>query len=577
MSKVNLGYNKKYFTEISRLQKQIELLNTNLIEKQCELQALEQSNRSLTSEIASNTEVQKTSINEFNIKIVELETSEKSLRDQVQYLTQQNDEIKSDLRLKDETKEQEYLNIKHIENELREEVAALKNEIKMREAAMAGNDSELQKMIEAKDTIIAEHKEAAIGSEQLHMMIVKQKGEEISQANASWQKSQKANESLSNENSILRQEIEKNASLIGALQKKVEESANLSTKFENDLGVNLKLIEENKQIIAQYESTMKTLELQVKEASARNIDLEGKVTELLTTNANMSDALEKDKSLECELQKQIQIFTEHLAEAEKIKSDLKEALVNRDKSIDEQQKLTNDLNGKLGEITENNNALQKELNDFRHNAENKDEAFVKLSAELKEATTKLNVKCLELQDSQKSFSLTVDESKVLSEQNSVLISEVEQLKTSLESSMDTVASLGVKITSLEDIHKSDVQTVDHLNNEINNLKSQVDNLNENLNVSQCALQSSKLENESLLNVTKELRHDIENLQKTISTKNEEFDKIQKLNADLIAKFETSVQNGNDVQEKLFKLEVEYGDLQRKMALLEQKCEQVRFF
>lgn len=114
--------------------------------------------------MSSHLEAQQTFSTECHAKITALETSEKSLRDQVQYLTQQSDEMRSDLRLKDETKEEEYLNMKYIENELREEVAALQTELKLREAAMAGNDSDLQKLIEAKDTIIAEHKEAAIGT-----------------------------------------------------------------------------------------------------------------------------------------------------------------------------------------------------------------------------------------------------------------------------------------------------------------------------------------------------------------------------------------------------------------------------
>lgn len=545
---------------------------------------MEQTNRTLTSEIASNLEAQKASIDEFNSKISTLEISEKSLQDQVLYLTQQNEETKSNLRLKDETKEQEYLNMKHIENEMREEADALKKEIVIRDAAMARNDSELQKLIEAKDTIIAEHKEAAVGSEHLHMIIVKQKDEEVAQVNTSLQELRKINESLSNDKLNLNQEIETKTSLMDELQKKIDEISRLSIKFENDSDVNLKVIEDNKQLIDQHENRIKTFESKVGELSTINIELEGKVTELLAINANMSDALENDKTLESELRKQIQTSIEEVVETKKSKSELEELLVNRDKCIEEQQKLTIDLQNKFGEIAANNEALQKELNDYRFNAENKDEAFVKLNATLNDVKNRLNEKCEQLEDSQRSLSLTSEQSKVASQHNSALTNEIEQLKISLDSNLSSVADLGAKIILLEDVHKSDMETVNTLNKEIQAMYSQIDvltkenlALNETSEKTQSALESAKLENETQLDVTKELKQEIDSIRKIIATKNDEIDKIQKTNSDIQGKLEKSVQNGNDVQDKHSKLEVEYGDLNRKMVLLEEKCEQVIYF
>ncbi|XP_037047111.1 restin homolog isoform X5 [Bradysia coprophila] len=564
--------------EISRLRKQCELLTTSLAEKQSEIQSLEQANRILQSQIESNGEVQQASVNEFTSKISALESSQKSLEDQVQYLTHHTEGLESELRLKDETKEQEYLSIKHIENELREEVNALKMDIQQLEIAKAGGDSDVQKLIEAKDTIIAEQKESAIGSEQLHMIIVKQKEEEIAQINSSLKQLRELNESLSSEKSNFIKEREENIRVVGELQTKVEEGSKLSVKLQSDLEVNLRVIEGNKQQIDQHEKTIKTLESKVEQMSTRNTELEAKVNEL---HESASDAVEKGKVLEAELRQNVQITTESLNESEKRMAELRELLVSRDKCLEEQQKSIIDEQSKFEELSSRNEALLKELNDFRTDSVSKDEGVSRLNGELTNVTNELNKKCSELEVSEKNLSLAVEESKVLSQQISELTNEAESLKATLNTNVNSIANLNAEIVQLQDAHKSDTQIADSLNKEVQALNSQIDrittdnsSLKEDLKNAQIAFESKKLESESQSNVTKELTLEIDQLQKTLQTKNEAVDKIQKMNENLQSQLDASVQSGNDLQEKLSKLEVEYGDLNRKMGLMEEKCEQM---
>lgn len=529
-----------------RLRSQCEALNASLAEKQSQLQNLEQTNATLKSEADTSLQAQQASINEATIKISALESSEKSIQDKVEYLTQRNNEMESELRLQDANKEKEYLNMKHIENELREEVDALKKEVQLREAAMAGTDSELQKLIEAKDTIISEQKEAAIGSEQLHVMIVRQKDEEIVKLNSSLTEQQKLYENVNNDKVSLIQEADKKANLIAELQMKVEESAELLVKFTAEVEANKKMISDNQQQIAQHEATIQMLEK--------------KATELLTLNESLSVGVEKDKMVEAELRKQIENFSKDLTESQKRISELEQLLTGRDKCLEEQQHRFNDHQAKFEALTMRSEALQKELDHFKSDNVNKDESFATLTAQLESVSNELSEKCSAFEVSQVNLSSAIAESKVQSEQIASQTLEIEQLRSTVS---------------------TNAQVVDNLNNDVQSLKDRIgalttenSNLGEQLKNTITSLDASKVENESQISVTRELKQEIEHLEKSLNAKNEAADKIQKLNENLQSKLEASVQNGYDLQEKVSKLEVEHGDITRKMILAEEKCEQV---
>ena len=72
--------------------------------------------------------------------------------------------MKNELREQYEFKEKAFLSAKHLENEYAEEVAALKNELKVRDASLASSDGELQKIISEKDAFIGQLKSSAAGN-----------------------------------------------------------------------------------------------------------------------------------------------------------------------------------------------------------------------------------------------------------------------------------------------------------------------------------------------------------------------------------------------------------------------------
>lgn len=78
-------------------------------------------------------------------------------------------------------------------------------------------------------------------------------------------------------------------------------------------------------------------------------------------------------------------------------------------------------------------------------------------------------------------------------------------------------------------------------------------------------------------VLEEKNREVEALNQLISQKNNELNKIEKSKADLEVKLEVSVKNADHAKDEICQLQEEYRNLQAKMSLLEQNCEQVRCF
>lgn len=129
-----------------------------------EFQAIEEERTRISEELVKTSDKLKDSETEFNIKLSSLGVSEQCLREEINFLSSENDQLKSELRDKDESNEKEYLSMKHIEHELKEELASVQNELKIRDASLASNDGELQKLIVEKDVIITDLKKLSTGS-----------------------------------------------------------------------------------------------------------------------------------------------------------------------------------------------------------------------------------------------------------------------------------------------------------------------------------------------------------------------------------------------------------------------------
>lgn len=131
--------------------------------KCAELETLQNSNQQIQADFAAETEKLAQADSDYNIKLSSLGVSEQCLREEINYLSSENEQLKTELRNKDESTEKEYLSMKNIEHELKEELLVVQNELKLREASSASNDGELQKLIKEKDETIADLKKVTAG------------------------------------------------------------------------------------------------------------------------------------------------------------------------------------------------------------------------------------------------------------------------------------------------------------------------------------------------------------------------------------------------------------------------------
>lgn len=131
--------------------------------KGAELDKAENERQKLAENLSALNEKLKDTEIEFNIKLSGLGVSEQCLREEIKYICSENEQLKKELRHKDESNEKEYLSMKHIEHELKEELVSLQNDLSIRDASLASNDGELQKLIKDKEADIAQLKSAASG------------------------------------------------------------------------------------------------------------------------------------------------------------------------------------------------------------------------------------------------------------------------------------------------------------------------------------------------------------------------------------------------------------------------------
>lgn len=155
--------NAKYLAEIERLTAEVVAKTFEVTVKSAEFEALQSTNKQNLIDLAAETEKLAQANADYNIKLSSLGVSEQCLREEINYLSSENEQLKTELRNKDESNEKEYLSMKNIEHEIKEELSSLQNELKLREASSASNDGELQKLIKEKDELIAELKKTKAG------------------------------------------------------------------------------------------------------------------------------------------------------------------------------------------------------------------------------------------------------------------------------------------------------------------------------------------------------------------------------------------------------------------------------
>lgn len=139
--------------------------------------------------------------------------------------------------------------------------------------------------------------EAAVknNEERLHIMLFKQKDTDIARLKASEQQVMQANQSLTNDASNLKEQVEKQTTIINSLQKGVDATSMLNAKSESDLAASRGIIETMKQEVAKKNEENGQLKNQVLELTETLEEAQKKNVEMINADATLKDLLNQWK------------------------------------------------------------------------------------------------------------------------------------------------------------------------------------------------------------------------------------------------------------------------------------------
>lgn len=157
--------NEAQHQEMRRLADEVATKSAALVATEADL-------KQRVEELATLQETLKANESDFDIKLSSLGVSEQCLREEITFIQSENEQLKTELRSKDESTEKEYLAMKHIEHEMREEMVSLQQQLKVHEASQASNDGELQRLLKESERVIAELRTAAKGNRGKQIKIV---------------------------------------------------------------------------------------------------------------------------------------------------------------------------------------------------------------------------------------------------------------------------------------------------------------------------------------------------------------------------------------------------------------------
>lgn len=253
--------------------------------------------------------------------------------------------------------------------------------------------------------------EQVYGQERLHVMIIKQKDMEIARLKASEQQLLQMSQSLTNDLSNLKEQMEKQTVIINSLRKGIDASSMLNVKSESDLTACRNLIETMKLEIAdkngEKEIEIEKLKNQLQEfpetsAEARKSESDLADCQILMESMKLEFA-DKNRSKETEIEKlknQVQELNENLADARTKNVDIETTNATLLDSINQWRVYTENqskeliaANDNLGRSTRMKDEL-KELKSYASNLSVKMQSEIDRLEETLTTTGKVNSKLI---------------------------------------------------------------------------------------------------------------------------------------------------------------------------------------
>ncbi|XP_055300477.1 restin homolog isoform X5 [Sitodiplosis mosellana] len=536
--------NKPNEEEINALKLKIEeltKLQTDYKQKLQEITELQTRCDSLSKECEQLKEDKDEFEKSCEIKISSLGVSETCLREEIDFLKRQNEDLKSELVGKDAASEKQYLDMKQIENDLRDELISAQNQLKQ---ALVSGEKDIEKLVNAKDAEIIAQKEEIESLERQYAEALKEKEQAVSVKRTEQAALSSANDKYAEilgEWEVSKKSVEAHMATIQDLQKTLEEKTQNIEQLSKDIQTTQAAVEFNKQEIATKEGIISTLQAMNNEKETKHDELQGKLDK---TNAELSQVrevvvVEKDKHI-AKLAQDISELTQRIDEIMGVKSKFETEAASKTKELVEAQKKYAQLQKTLEtERNQSNNEKSKEIDNLR---------------------TTLN---------------TVEDS------NKELTEQITKQKNVIESHENTLKSLQEKLAETQVQNDNNESTVDNLNLELKKQNNQLADLakaNSDLKSKAAELQNSLdtslEENDKKERQLKNLKQKCEQLQIQVEQGTTDAEKGKASIDELNTKIQSLSNELTGKAEKLLKLEVDYADSERKQIVSEEKLEQL---
>lgn len=553
------------FAENTEFKNELERIRDELKQKTEEIETL----RLECEKLAVNCEQLKQLNEEIErnaeIKISSLGVSESCIREEITYLKTQNDEMKVELVRKDETTEKEYLNMKHIENELKEELALVQNELKIKEASLSENDGALQQLIADKDAEITKQKSLIVALEQKFDALAKERDEVIAREREGKANADASNAQVQRDWESAQKEMEKHLATIQTLQKTIDENSSQIERLRSDVKNAQDAVGSGQQLLNEKDSILDKFQTEAAEQLAKIVELNAKLAQVQSEFVHMRDntVQEKDQHI-AKLSQDIEELTNSITELSAAKASSDQELSSKIDGLRGAEAKNLELQNMFDLERELNNDFRQQINTINNCSKTLESDFSK----------DLNEKANEIEKLKVAANENTNQSIALAKEKDMLTERLADTRLKLEKSEAWVAELSRKLAESD-------ETVDASNNQIHKLTARADELAiENANGKakaaelQSALDASRDTNDKRDRGLKDSQQKIDQQQIHFEQKCAEIERVNKIIEELTAKLQALEQSAAGRADKLAKLEVEYGDLQRKHAVIEEKCEQL---
>lgn len=505
------------------------------------------------------------------IKISSLGVSENCLREEIDYLKRQIDELKTELVRKDEVNEKEFISLKNIEHEMKEELASLRTELKAKEIALEANQTDYKAQIAEKQAEIVQCKQTVEQFEQQLANLAIEKEAAISSEKSAFSQANDQNAKAQNELAESHQAVEQHLATIQELQKTLNEKLAQSEQLTNDAIAMQANLEATKQNVTEKAATIAELESLATDRQQNITDLQEKLNKSDDEAQLFRDTVsEKDQHIK-KLSQDISELTERIGE------------IAAAKTLFEQE--SNDRANELVAHAEKMTLLEKEVENERKNAteyrtqiEAINQSANKSEADYaRDMAEKLN----EIEHLRESCAASQTECENVRKQYQQASNELQQARSEIGSSTDQITALNETLREMETSKLNDNSTIDSLNGEVKKHMAHIDELaktnadvkTKNIEL-QRTLDESIDQNDMKERNLKDSKHRIDQLQSQLNQSHGDIGKNKTAFDELNTKLQSLHGEHTAKMQQLSQLEIDFADLQRKQTLTEEKCEQL---